>query len=130
MNFKDLDPIEQRIGKRVEAMEPRELVDYIELYFNALNDYKLPVDRIRELSMFKRMQRVYGPDAGLIIKWFFYKYEGRGNESGKTMKMSWWSSGYKSWHDGLLQEAKEEIKKTSTKKKPNGFSQAKELLGG
>lgn len=135
--FTDLDPIELEMGKRVELMDERELFDYFAAWYTGLFAVSLPQDRVRELSMFKRMKTVYKGEAGKIIKWVFFKYKGEWtNQKGKTIriKTNWWGSREKHWHDTMLDELREEIakeRKTSKSKQsgePTGFKTAADFL--
>jgi hypothetical protein len=76
--FLDEDPVEEYLGKRVEKMTPDELVTYVKTYLRASYDLVLPVDGKKERAVFQGLHRVYGREtAGRIVKWVFWKYEGR-----------------------------------------------------
>lgn len=137
MSFRDLDPIEQKMNKRVELMDPKELFDYFEAWYEGLFGVSLPQDRVREMGMFKRFKNVYGPDAGRIMKWFFFKYGGEWlqtagvNRGKKTrVKVNWWSSRSKHWHDELLDEVRAELAKSrkQSSESSDGFKRAGDLL--
>jgi hypothetical protein len=138
----DLDQIEQRIGKRVEIMEPRELFNYFDRWYEYLFGVPLPQDRVREMAYFKRLKKVYGPEAGIILKWFFNSYKGLrqetwGPDKGKfsRVQLSWWTGHSKAWHDRLLDEARDQVAKErqsrmiTVKEVSNGFAGASALLG-
>ena len=109
----EYDCIEERMMKRVESMDAKELFNYTEKWYAHLFSVTLPQDRTREMGYFKRLKSVYGSDAGLILKWFFNSYRGLRQENGgfAKMQMSWWTSNSKWWHDRLLDEAREQTSK-------------------
>ena len=134
----EYDCIEERMMKRVETMDAKELFNYTEKWYAHLFSVTLPQDRTREMGYFKRLKSVYGSDAGLILKWFFNSYRGLRQENGKfaRMQMSWWTSNSKWWHDHLLDEARSQKDKermsrlVATKEVSNGFLGSASLLGG
>lgn len=147
MKLNQKDEFEFRIGKSVKQMEPRELLDYIQLQFKSKFGYDIPVEREREISMLKRLKKTYGEDAGNILKWYF------GHHGGETLyrdgkshrfKMSWLASSQKYWLDELYEEVQEqkmkdrkELRELLSKKdsKPKsreenyGFATLDELMG-
>jgi hypothetical protein len=67
--FTDPDPIEELLGKCVTEMVDQELVTYARLSLKAWYDLDLPTTAQRERSIMACLQRTYGPDAGLVVKW-------------------------------------------------------------
>ena len=77
MSFSAPDPLEQDFGVMCEDMSADQLVSYIISYQQAFG-FRLVIDGMKERSIFKGLQRTYGRrDAGLIVKWVFYRYKGR-----------------------------------------------------
>lgn len=77
MSFTDLDPVEQVMGKAVTAMTDTELVTYLRLAVLYHQDIELAVDGLKERSVMAGLKRTYGRDAGLIVKWVCWHYQGR-----------------------------------------------------
>lgn len=77
MNTKQLDPIEEMIGKSLERMRPGELARYITIYQREANGIQL-VDPPRhiEVSTLKNFQKHYGPDRAAAIVRFLFLQEG------------------------------------------------------
>jgi hypothetical protein len=110
--FSDVDPLEEDMGVRCEDMNPDQLVSYIKSYQEAFN-LNLRIDGLPERSVFKAMQRVYGADAGLIVKWVFYKYKGRyDNEPIRHLSFA---KGRKWWVDKMHLEMQEELRRESSR---------------
>ena len=94
-----MDPLEQDMGVRCEDMNPDQLVSYIKSYQEAFG-LILPVDGMPERGVFRGMQRIYGPrDAGLIVKWVFYRYKGR--YDGEPVRFFSFAKGRKWWVDKM-----------------------------
>jgi hypothetical protein len=137
----DMDQIEQRMMKRVEVMDAKDLFNYFEKWYVSLFSVPLPQDRTREMGYFKRLKKVYGPDAGLILKWLFNSHrglrEGWGADRGRffRVQVGWLTANYKSWHDTLLDEVRAQTAKErqsrmiTVKEVSNGFAGAGALLG-
>lgn len=134
-DFKDMDPVEQHMHKRVELMEANELFDYFETWYEGLFGEKLRSDRPSEMSIFKRFKKTYGPDAGRIIKWFFFKHGGLHTQrTGKKVKfkISWLSRSKKHWQDEMLEELRDHLaslKRSKEVEESHTFLTAKDLLG-
>lgn len=107
------DEFELSMMKSVKLMEPKELLDYIEKRFQDEVGYKLATDREKEISILNKLKKVYGEDAGNIVKLFFDKHHGVLTDSAgrkQTFKMAWLSSGYKWWLDELYDRVQKEKK--------------------
>ena len=129
MTFRDMDAIEQKMGFRVEMMDPKQLFDYNAMWYERMFRRKLPQDRVRELSLYRRFKKVYGSDAGRISKWIWYHYKGEGKTDGR-FQSNWYRANLKWWHDKLLEEVRLELESTSVEslKAQKGFTTAKDLL--
>lgn len=112
MAFKDEDPLEQDMGVRCEDMNPDQLVAYIKSYQEAFG-LNLPVDGMPERGIFRGMQRIYGTDAGLIVKWVFYKYKGRWE--GEPVRYQSFAKGRKWWVDKMYVEMQQQQKRESSR---------------
>lgn len=111
MAFSDTDPLEKDMGVRCEDMNPDQLVTYIKTYQEAFG-LNLKIDGFPERAVFKGMQRIYGQtDAGLIVKWVFYKYKGRyDNEPVRHLSFA---KGRKWWVDKMHLEMQEELRRAA-----------------
>ena len=95
MAFTDPDPLEQDMKVRVEDMSPDQLVVYLKDWQEAFHGIQMNLDG-KELYMMRWMEKVYGPDAGRIIKWTTYKHRGRDDRGYLIVhrmfctKMKWW----------------------------------------
>lgn len=95
MAFSDPDPLEQDMGRMCQDMTADQLVAYIIAYHDAFG-LRLVIDGMKERSVFTAMQRAYGRrDAGLIVKWVFYRHKGRCRDEPVTpftfaKGHSWW----------------------------------------
>lgn len=129
--FIDLDEGEKKLGGiRVEMMNEKELIEYVDFQYRQAFKLKLPFDPQRETSYFRRFKQNYGGDAGLVIKWIFYKYQGV-NESGTKWNNVWITSGFKTWIDQKLEEAREQkSRETKRSSRSRTTLTAKDLLGG
>lgn len=98
------------MGVRCEDMTPDQLVSYIKSYQEAFG-LNLRIDGMPERSVFKGMQRIYGAEAGLIVKWVFYRYKGRyDNEPVRHLSFS---KGRKWWVDKMHLELQEELRRST-----------------
>lgn len=96
-----------------ENMNPDQLVAYIKSYQEAFG-INLKVEGTKERSVFRSLQRVYGPQqAGLIVKWAFYKY--RGSFRDEPIGFFIFSKGNKWWTDKLHMEVQLEKKKANSR---------------
>lgn len=116
--FADLDAIEQIIGKPVTAMEAVELVTYVRLWIRAVYEVDLPATAYRERTIFTHLRKMYGPDAGRIVKWPFWKYDGKRN--GEHVTYSSFSKPMKWLTDIWYMELKEQLKRETEKKTGTG----------
>ena len=111
--FSDSDPLEEDMNVRCEDMTPDQLVAYVKSYQGAFG-LDLKVDGLPELSVFRGMQRIYGQrDAGLIVKWVFYKYRGR--YEGEPIRHFSFAKGHKWWVDKMHLEMQEEQRRSAPK---------------
>lgn len=98
------------MGVRCEDMTPDQLVAYIKSYQEAFG-LNLPVDGLPERSVFKGMQRIYGRDAGLIVKWVFYRHRGRWQD--EPVRYQSFAKGRKWWVDKMYLEMQEALARES-----------------
>lgn len=127
--FSDLDAIEQTIGKPVTAMEAVELVTYVRMWIRAVYDVDLPVTAYRERTIFAHLRRMYGSDAGRIVKWPFWKYDGKRNSdyitySSFSKNMKWLTD---IWYLELKEQLQAESKKKSGTSAAAGFGKIQDL---
>lgn len=107
MAFTDMDPLEEDMGVRCEDMNPDQIIAYIKSYQAAFG-LDLKVDGLPERSVFRGMQRIYGQrDAGLIVKWVFYKYKGR--YEGEPVRHLSFAKGRKWWVDKMHLEMQQAL---------------------
>lgn len=128
--FIDLDAIEQSMGKPVTAMTATELVTYVKVWIKAVYEIDLPVTPNRERFIFVGLIRTYGSDAGRIVKWPFWKYDGKRN--GEFVTYSTFSKGMKwitdIWYMEMQEQAKREMaKKNSSGNSLRGFGKLQDL---
>lgn len=77
-SFTDPDPVENFLGLSVTSMSPSELIAYVKTYMQAMHDIDLVVEGPPERAILTSFQKIYTPvHAGNIIKWVFYKYQGK-----------------------------------------------------
>lgn len=108
MAFTDDDPLEQDMGVRCEDMTPNQLIRYVVTYQRAF-DRDIKVEGPRETNAFKGLQAIYGQrDAGLIVKWAFYKH--RGQWRGDCVTPTWFSKGRRWWLDIMHLEVQEALR--------------------
>lgn len=111
MAFADTDPLEEDMGVRCEDMTPDQLVSYIMSYQKAFG-LNMPVDGHPERAIFRGMQRIYGKrDAGLIVKWVFYRYKGR--YEGEPIRYQSFAKGRKWWIDKMHLEMQDEMRRAT-----------------
>jgi hypothetical protein len=127
--FSDLDAIEQAIGKPVTAMEAVELVTYVRLWIRAVYEVDLPATAYRERTIFTYLKRMYGSDAGRIVKWPFWKYNGKRNGdyitySSFSKNMKWLTD---IWYLELKEQLQIEAKKKSGSGAAVGFGKIQDL---
>lgn len=108
--FSDPDPLEQDMGVLCRDMTPDQLVSYILSYHEAFG-LNLRVDGLKERSVFRGLQRIYGRDnAGLIVKWAFYHHRGRFRD--EAIGFFLFSKGNKWFTDKLYAEMQEDLAKS------------------
>ena len=108
MAFTDEDPLEHDMGVRCEDMTPNQLIAYVVSYQGAFG-VNIKVDGPPEHSVFKAMQRIYGKrDAGLIVKWVFYKHRGRHRDEYVTPLS--FAKGSRWWVDKMYFEMQEALR--------------------
>jgi hypothetical protein len=105
------------MGKSVTAMNPMELVTYVKMWIKAVYEVDLPVSANRERFIFAGLRRTYGSEAaGRIVKWPFWKYDGRRGD--EFITYSTFSKGMKwltdIWYLELQEQVRREQKKPTT----------------
>lgn len=127
--FADLDAIEQTIGKSVASMSALELVSYVKMWLRAVYELDLPVSEHRERAIFSSLRRTYGNEAaGRIVKWPFWKYNGKRN--GEYVTYSTFSKNMKWLTDIWYLELQEHMHREEKKTKSfaaEGFSRLENL---
>ena len=75
----DLDPVEKTIGKPLEQMAPGQLARYVTIYQKEANGISLTdPPTVREVSIFKALQREYGKErTAALLRHIFLKEGGR-----------------------------------------------------
>lgn len=108
--FTDLDAVETMMGKSVEFMNANELVTYIKTWIKAVYELDLPASAHREKAIFSSLKRTYGDRAaGRIVKWPFWKYDGKRN--GEYVTYGTFSKGMKWWTDIMYLEMQEHVRR-------------------
>jgi hypothetical protein len=108
--FMDEDPLEQDMGVRCEDMTPNQLLKYVVTYQKAFG-MVIKVEGARENGVFTAMQRIYGQrDAGLIVKWSFWKHRGRYRDEYVTPLS--FATGRRWWLDKMHLEMQEAVRKS------------------
>lgn len=77
MSFSDLDPAELVLGKPVAMMTDTELVGYLKLAVQQHQGVDLPVQGAPERSVMASLKRVYGYEAGNILKWACWRHDAK-----------------------------------------------------
>jgi len=113
--FIDLDPLEEYLKKPVTEMTPEDLITYIKTYMSTVHGLELVVDPTipRERSTFKGLKNTYGDNAGLIVKWVLWKYQGK--YSGEYINYFSFVKGRKWWTDLMYQELQLQVQKEQKK---------------
>ncbi|QAX93695.1 hypothetical protein SEA_MELPOMINI_195 [Mycobacterium phage Melpomini] len=125
MAFVDPDPIEEDMGVRCQEMSPEQLVSYIKTYHGAFG-LDLPVEGLKERSIFRGLQKTYGPEkAGQIVKWTFYRHKGKFR--GQTVGYFDFIKARKWFTDLMLMESTEELARQAKKITPRQTVGAKRL---
>lgn len=129
MAFIDLDAIEQSMGKPVTAMNAMELVTYVKMWIKAVYEVDLPVSANRERYIFAGLKRTYGSEAGRLVKWPFWKYDGK--RAGEYVTYSTFSRGMKWLTDIWFLEMQEQTKREKVKREEKhvaaGFGKLQDL---
>lgn len=103
--MREMDAVEQMLGKQVEDLTDTELVVYVKTSMKEINGLELPVQGQRERAIMAGLKRTYGRDAGKIIKWVFQHHQGR--RDGKPITYSMFSKNMKWWTDIMYLELQE-----------------------
>ena len=103
--MREMDAVEQMLGKQVEDLTDTELVVYVKTSMKEINGLDLPVQGQRERAIMAGLKRTYGRDAGKIIKWVFHHHHGR--RDGKPITYSMFSKNMKWWTDIMYLELQE-----------------------
>ena len=112
MAFTDEDPLEQDMGVRCEDMSPDQLVAYVKSWQGAFG-LDVRIDGHPERAVFRGMRRIYGQrDAGLIVKWVFYKHRGRREDGSPVTPLSF-AKGRKWWVDRMHLEMQEHMRRAT-----------------
>lgn len=112
--FSDTDPLEEDMGVRCEDMTPDQLVAYIKSYQGIVYNLELKVEGMKERSVFRGLQRLYGhQDAGRIVKWAFYHHRGRFRD--EPIGFFLFTKGNKWFTDKLYSELQEEMRKETSR---------------
>jgi len=107
VGFFDLDAAEQMLGKAVTTMSDAELVSYLKLSVQQRQGIKLAVDGQPERSIMAGLKRVYGTDAGSIIKWAVHHHHATmptGRSAGSPLGFFAFTRGMKWFTDQLHSE--------------------------
>jgi hypothetical protein len=112
MSFTDLDAVEKKFGMGVTEMSPAELVSYLKISMWEVCNIDLRIDGagVRERAVFTYLQKVYGKEAGRIIKWVLCHHEGK-TEKGKPVSFFSFEKARKWWTDELYAEMQAEMRK-------------------
>ena len=125
--FSDIDPVEEIIGKPVQEMNEAELLQYLTTYVSALYDLDMKLDGLKERSIFKGLKSLYGPQAGLIVKWAMFRHEGKKGE--EILSPFDFTRGMKWYTDKLYTELQLHLNSDKPKvyKKDSRFSSLSDL---
>lgn len=120
----DRDQAEEMLGKSVREMNEYQLATYTQAMFTATFGFPLAMDGRREPATFRRLRRIYGDEAGLLVKWAFLAHHGLRRDSRGTEKfsISWFSEGRKWIADGLYSEVQQELTKAARRSDTRGIS--------
>lgn len=103
MAFEDVDAGEEYLSKPVSTMTPDELVAYVRHMVRESFGYALPVEGRPERAVFTWVRRVYGDDAGAVVKWVFWRHSGKTSDGEPVSHFSW-AKGRKWWVDRMFLE--------------------------
>lgn len=98
MGFDDLDAGEQYPSKPASTMTPDELVAYVRHMVRESLGYALPAEGRPERAVFTWVKKVYGEDAGHMVKWVFWRHSGKTPDGEPASHFSW-AKGRKWWVD-------------------------------
>jgi hypothetical protein len=73
----DLDPIERALAQDVHLMDEHDLLVYCQESAKLVQGRPLPIDGRREVGQLRWLRRVYGPDAGRMLKKIFHDHHGK-----------------------------------------------------
>lgn len=112
MSFSDPDPLEEDMSVMCEDMTPDQLIAYLKSYHQAFG-LILKVQGHQELAVFRHLKKVYGRDAGLIVKWTTYHY--KGFFRGEPITFNSFSKGRKWFTDKMHLEVQQELRKENSR---------------
>lgn len=117
MSFSDPDPLEKYLNKLVTEMTAEDLISYIKTYMSTVYELELVIDPSipRERSVFRALKKTYGEDAGLIVKWVFWKYKGKVED--RYVNFFDFQKSRKWWTDLMYQELQLQQQKEKKKEK-------------
>lgn len=123
--FSDKDALEKYFNKTVTEMTADDLISYIRKYMQVVYEIELAIDPSvpRERSVFKALKKTYGDDAGLIVKWVFWKY--KGVYEGRQINYFSFQKSQKWWTDQMYTELQLQLnreKKKSEKTEKVGWT--------
>lgn len=125
MIFSDTDAGESLLGMSVEKMGAEELLPYCIAMHKDILGFKPAIDLHKDKAVLRWLRKTYGEDAGRIVKWTFFKYNGE--VDGETFAVTWFNRGHKWWIDQMYSE----MKLATTQRariQPTGFMSAKDLF--
>lgn len=120
----DRDSAEEMLGKSVREMNEYQLATYTQAMFTATFGFPLAMDGKREPATFRRLRRIYGDEAGLLVKWAFLAHRGLRQGSGGIEKFSiaWFSERQKWITDWLYNEVQQELLKATQRRDARGIT--------
>jgi hypothetical protein len=123
MPFEGFDPVESELGCRVQLMSADQLISYVKMYMRAMHGIKMAIEGNPERQVLQKLSKTYGPDAGLIVKWVLWNYDGI--QDGKPISFFIFSSKMKWWTDKMYAEMqlhRRELEEKSTPYEKPGTS--------
>lgn len=133
--FTDMDEFELAQGQRSQVMDPKGLLAYVEHLYRTNLSRTVATDPVKETSIFKKLKDTYKGEAGLLVKWVFWKYKGKHPTENETITIAFFASGNKWIHDKMINELrgrmeleeKESSQISGRAGIPEGFVSEKEL---